>query len=99
MKKSKFENVVTKHIEKLEQYVPIVERVHGESHPEFYEVRKSFDVINEEIKLDLDSNPKLESEFKKIQKATNNYTVPSDVCETYEAVYEMLKEINEAYQK
>ena len=85
-----------KHIERLEQYTPVVERVHGESHPEFYEVRSLFDQINEKSKNhsdDLDLN----DEFNKLRECTNNYQVPEDVCETYEAVYSMLEELDKAY--
>ena len=38
--KNKFNAVKEKHLPLLEQYVPIVARVHGGSHPEFHEVKK-----------------------------------------------------------
>lgn len=85
-----------KHIEKLELYTPVVERVHGESHPEFYKVRSLFDQINEKSKEysdDLDLN----NEFNELRESTNNYQIPDDVCETYEAVYNMLEELDKAY--
>jgi len=43
----------------LEQYVPIVARVHGEHHPEFHEVRKIFDAINKKIKEAGSERPEL----------------------------------------
>lgn len=82
----------------LEQYVPIVARVHGKNHPEFHEVRKLFDVINEKTKEAGLERPELNEEFTKLREITNNYTVPSDVCESYEAVYKMLSEVDKAYQ-
>lgn len=94
----KFNDVFEKHIEKLELYVPVVERVHGGSHPEFYEVRKSFDSINKKVK-ERTEKPTLEDEFKKLRNVTNDYTVPEDTCESYEAVYKMLAELDEAYQE
>lgn len=94
---TKFNKVIKRNQEKLELYVPVVERVHGGSHPEFYDVRKLFDGINAKIKAAGTEKPELESEFRQLRKVTNNYTVPGDVCETYEAVYNMLAEIDKAY--
>jgi iron-sulfur cluster repair protein YtfE (RIC family) len=42
--------------------------------------------------------PELNEEFAKLREITNNYTVPDDVCESYEAVYNMLAELDKAYQ-
>ena len=39
----------------------------------------------------------LEREFTSLRDITDNYTVPADVCETYEAVYNMLAELDAAY--
>lgn len=97
-KKLTFDEVKTEHFKKLEQYVPIVSRVHGKGHPEFYEVHKLFDVINKKTKEAGKQKPELGEEFKQIRKVTDNYTVPDDVCESYEAVYNMLAELDEAYQ-
>ena len=46
----KFNKTKERNLERLEQYVPIVERVHGGSHPEFHDVRRLFDKINIKIK-------------------------------------------------
>lgn len=93
----KFQEVKEKHIERLEQYVPIVERVHGKDNPEFYDVRKIFDEINAKMKNTDSKDLKLEDEFKSLRQVTNNYTTPEDTCESYEAVYDMLSELDEAY--
>lgn len=93
-----FNDLKEKYFPRLEQYTPIVERVHGGSHPEFYEVRKLFDVINEKVRKAGSARPKLDEEFAKLRAITNNYTVPGDVCESYEAVYTMLAEADSAYQ-
>jgi len=92
-----FNQTKDKHIEVLEQYVPIVSRVHGGSHPEFYEVRKLFNAIRAEIKEAGANKAKLNDEFAKLREITNDYTVPGDVCESYEAVYNMLAELDKAY--
>ena len=96
MKNTKFNETKATHIEKLEQFTPIVERVHGEHHPEFFDVRKLFDQLNE--KLQANNNADLTEEFSKLREVTNHYEVPNDVCETYEAVYNMLEDLDQAYQ-
>lgn len=93
----KFNKAKELYLERLEQYVPIVERVHGGSHPEFRDVRRIFDEINRKIKKAGSEKPELDKEFKELRKVTDNYTVPDDVCESYEAVYKMLAELDEAY--
>lgn len=97
-KKLTFNEVRERHFKTLEQYVPIVARVHGGSHPEFHEVRKLFEAINRKTKEAGLEGSDLNEEFAKLREITNNYTVPSDVCESYEAVYQMLAEADEAYQ-
>ena len=93
-----FDGEKERNLKKLEAYVPVVQRVHGESHPEFYEVRRLFDEINVKIKEAGSARPDLENEFAQLRGITGNYTVPGDVCETYEAVYNMLAELDAAYQ-
>lgn len=82
----------------LEQYVPIVARVHGKNHPEFHEVHQIFNAIIDKTKAADNVNPDLNEEFIKLREISNNYTVPDDVCESYEAVYKMLSEVDEAYR-
>ena len=95
---STFNEVRDRHFKTLEQYVPIVARVHGGTHPEFHEVHKLFNTINKKIKEAGAERPELKAEFAKLREITNNYTVPADVCESYEAVYKMLAEVDKAYQ-
>ncbi len=93
-----FHEVKERHLKTLEQYVPIVARVHGDKHPEFHEVKRLFDSIHGKIKEAGSGKPELEEEFSKLREVTENYTVPSDVCESYEAVYKMLEDLDGAYQ-
>ena len=37
------------------------------------------------------------AEFEKLREVTDHYTVPGDVCETYEAVYKTLEEADRIY--
>lgn len=92
-----FNTTKEKYFQTLKQYVPVVARVHGSSHPEFYEVRNMFDTIVEKTKEAGSNKPELNEEFTKLRKITNNYTVPASVCESYEAVYNMLAELDRAY--
>ncbi|MFY9175937.1 MAG: hypothetical protein WBI74_08605 [Caldicoprobacterales bacterium] len=94
----RFNEVKKLYLERLKQFVPIVDRVHGGSHPEFHDVRRVFDLINEKIEKAGSEKPELADEFNELRKITDNYTVPDDVCESYEAVYNMLAELDEAYR-
>jgi regulator of cell morphogenesis and NO signaling len=85
-------------LKKLELYVPVVARVHGGHHPEFHEVRKLYDEIVRKLG-EGSEKPDLSEEFGKIRVITDNYTVPGDVCESYEAVYNMLAELEEAFKE
>lgn len=96
-KESMFNEIKEKYLTILEQYVPVVARVHGKTHPEFYEVHKIFDVINAEIQKAESRGPELAEAFASLRKITNDYTVPQDVCESYEAVYTMLAKLDKAY--
>lgn len=91
-----FKEVLNDNIETLKVYVPVVERVHGTLHPEFKEVKVNFDSLLEKLEIN-DYN--LDLEFSNLSKITNNYLIPSDVCETYEAVYNMLEALNKSYIK
>jgi regulator of cell morphogenesis and NO signaling len=97
MSKLTFKQAKFIYLRKLEQYVPIVDRVHGEHHPEFHDVKNVFEDIIKKIKEVDDEKLDVKEEFSKLRTITDNYKVPTDVCETYEAVYNMLKALDEAY--
>lgn len=92
-----FKEAKKQHLQKLKQYVPVVAKVHGGSHPEFHQVRDLFDIILEKTKEAGTKRPDLGQEFARLREITNDYTVPGDVCESYEAVYDMLAELDKAY--
>lgn len=93
---NKFINKYNKEIKKLTMFIPIVSRVHGSHHHEFYEVEKLFNMINHKI---INESYELDVEFVSLREVTNNYLVPSDTCESYEYVYVTLKELDELYSK
>jgi len=92
-----FKQAKRKYFRTLEQYVPVVARVHGAHHPEFHDVRAQFDAIVLKSKEAGTDTPDLHGEFARMREISNNYEVPGDVCETYEAVYHMLAELDKAY--
>lgn len=92
-----FAEAKQKYLKTLKQYVPVVARVHGGNHPEFYDVRATFDEIAAKIGRTRTGKIALDAEFGKLRSITGNYNVPGDVCETYEAVYKMLSELDQAY--
>ena len=96
--KQRFDDVIAKHFKTLGQYVPIVAKVHGKSHPEFHDVHAVFNALAEKTDKAGSETPDLNEEFAKHREITNNYTVPDDVWERYEAVYNMLYELDQAYR-
>lgn len=97
MLKKSFVEVSEKNMPVLNQYVPIVARVHGGNHPEFHEVKKAYEDLTKNLTASAADKKEVLYAFGKIREITSNYTVPSDVCESYEAVYMLLKELDEAY--
>ncbi|HHT03032.1 MAG TPA: iron-sulfur cluster repair di-iron protein, ric [Bacteroidales bacterium] len=92
-----FKQAKENNFKRLEQYVAIVDRVHGANHPEFHDVRKVFETIIKKSKEARVEKPELNEEFSQLRQITDNYKVPGDVCESYEAVYNMLEEVDKAY--
>lgn len=81
-------------IKLLKQYIPIVSKVHGGNHPKFFEVEKEFNLILDKLQ---ESIYDLNEEFINIRKITSNYTLPNDVCESYETVYKLIEELDKSY--
>ncbi len=98
MDKREFNRLKGQYFNILRQYVPIVARVHGGGHPEFLKVKEVFDIIAEKIQKAKGQEVELFDEFERLREITNGYKVPGDVCESYEAVYNMLEELDRAYR-
>lgn len=92
---NQFNELMETYFNTLNQFIPVVARVHGGKHPEFQEVLQLFNQIDQKIKeagvLELE-------EFARLREVTNNYAIPEDVCVSYVAVYKLLAEIDQAYQ-
>jgi regulator of cell morphogenesis and NO signaling len=93
-----FKEAKQRYLKTLQQYVPIVARVHGNNHPEFHHVRSVFDELVRIVQEAGTKRPELHDQFARLREITGAYRVPGDVCETFEAVYRMLAELDAAYQ-
>lgn len=93
-----FNHVAKKYFPKLKFFTLAITRAHGQNHPEVFEVRDLFKMINKKNKKAKKTKPDLDAEFTQLRKVTNNYAIPGDACEAYTAVYKMLSEVDEAYQ-
>ena len=72
------------------EYAALIERVHGENHPELTRVRE----LTEQIGAagpDTDLRPV----FAELRTVTDDYAIPGDVCETFEAVYRSLQQADD----
>lgn len=93
-----FKDLSKNYMKKLSLYVPVVARVHGAHHPEFHEVKALFEKMSQKIKDAGRGRPELAEEFAALRAVTGGYAVPGDVCESYEAVYTLLDELDRAYR-
>ena len=59
-------------------------------------MKRLFDRLRSKVEAAGAGKPDLQDEFQELRRITN-YTVPEDVCESYEAVYRMLAELDQAY--
>lgn len=94
-----FNEYMTKNSEKLELFTKAIIRAHGKNHPEAFDVRELYTQMQTKTREAGEENPNLDEEFARLRQVTNNYLIPEDVCETYAAVYNMLAEADQAYQK
>jgi len=93
-----FNQAVKNYFPKLKFFTLAITRAHGQNHPEVFEVRDLFKTMNKKTRKAKKSKPNLDTEFVRLREITNHYTIPSDACEAYTAVYTMLSEVDEAYQ-
>ena len=65
-------------IRKLDKILPVVERVHGENHPELHTVAALY------AELKTQPTPALLAELR---KASSDFTPPADACPTFIKAY------------
>ena len=61
-------------------------------------VREVYEQLEQKVKASGAQKPDLRDEFLLLRGITGHYTVPDDVCESYEAVYRLLAELDKAYE-
>lgn len=79
--------MTTPALDRAAEFAAIIERVHGQNHPELTRVR--------EITAELTPKPcqsDVAALFSELREVTDNYAIPADVCETFEATYQALQE-------
>ena len=95
---SKISSYLNENREKLALYTTAITRAHVANHPEVFEVKKIYDTIWDQLQTE-GPEADLTSEFDRLQATTNNYEIPSDVCQTFEATYKMLAEADQLSQR
>lgn len=79
------------HISNAIRLAPVIERVHGEHHPELTRVRE----LTEQLP-DADET-ELETLFRDLRDVTSNYTIPKGACEAFTETYRVLQSADEEY--
>lgn len=74
------------HLARAAQFAPLIERVHGAGHPELTRVREIT------LALQQPGNDTATAElFEELRTLTQNYALPDDACEAFEATYQALE--------
>lgn len=78
--------MTNQHLESAAEYTALIERVHGENHPELTRVREITESLQEN-----DDPVRTRELFGELRRVTNDYAIPEDVCETFESTYRSLE--------
>lgn len=76
---------------KAAELAPIIERVHGEHHPELTRVRE----LTEQLAA-AGPGADVQAIFDELRVVTSDFAIPDDVCETFEATYEALQQVEQS---
>ncbi|WP_022870083.1 hypothetical protein [Yaniella halotolerans] len=85
--------MANRNIEKAAQLAPIIERVHGGHHPELARVREITQALHQS-----DNATNTPALFQELRTVTDNYAIPNDVCEAFEATYHALERADKQEQ-
>lgn len=61
-------------------------------------MENNFNSLYEKLTNEQFQDASLDEEFKNLREITNNYSVPEDVCESYEEVYNLLEKLDKNYK-
>lgn len=80
-------------MQELGQLLPVVERVHGEAHPELIDVGRLFVALREGLEAGATAG---ESRLlmDKLRGLTKNYTAPEDACQAFRRTYAALAKVD-----
>ncbi|NLJ72154.1 MAG: iron-sulfur cluster repair di-iron protein, ric [Syntrophomonadaceae bacterium] len=92
-----FAELVKEEFPIIGQYTPVLVRVHGEAHPELASVLEVFKKINKAANEKNLDELELRANFQKLREITQDYSLPSDACETYIETYNMLARADKTY--
>lgn len=79
--------MVEQPLAKAAELAPIIERVHGEHHPELTRVREITELLSAAA-----PGTDVKALFSELRTVTSDYAIPGDVCETFEATYQALEQ-------
>nr|NLD40662.1 iron-sulfur cluster repair di-iron protein, ric [Actinomycetales bacterium] len=68
------------------ELAPLIERVHGENHPELTRVREITLALQE-----VGNGTRTVELFNELRTVTQDYALPDDACEAFEATYQALE--------
>lgn len=77
---------MNEHLSTAVQLTPVLERVHGASHPELSRVNELTQRLSQ-----IAESGETEELFRELRRVTNNYEIPGDACEAYQAAYQALQ--------
>lgn len=94
-----FKKDILEKFPEMDKFTRTIEKVHGSHHPELVEVRRFFLEIQEETKKSAINKAEVDKKIQRLRAVTSNYTPPADGCQAYQKTYQMLKEMDESFQR
>lgn len=82
--------MTNKHLARAAELAPLIERVHGANHPELTRVRELTEQL---VTADAAASRRI---WDEVRVVTQDYKVPSDGCEAFQATYQALARADEA---
>lgn len=73
-------------LKSLDMLLPVVQRVHGEAHPELAEVRTVYDALKEKLKAG-EAAGELP---RQLRAAAKDFAIPPDACPAFRKTYRTL---------
>ena len=84
--------------EKLDLYTQAIAKVHRKNHPEVKEVKALYEQLLSQVKAGAPQSDVTKT-FDQLSEVTQAYQIPSDTCETFEAVYLDLAQADQLYRR